>query len=160
MDWKARVALDFAINQLESKIQGDPREWIDASEEQLTNEQIVHLHVIIAGLQGLYIGVCKTIYGTNILTPALTHNGWMFWRKLPVTRKEKEAIGAAALRVGTCMQEVERFTGELASKQDSNPQDVVAVVANLYSCLRQFSIDLREVLNSSLSPGGFSGFNG
>ena len=157
MERKARLVLELAVNQLDSKTEGDPREWIEESAEQLTDEQMLYLHVILASLQGLYIGVSKTIYGTNILTPALTHNGWMFWKKLPVTSGEKEAIGATALRVGACMRDAERFIGELASKQDSEPQEVVAVVANLFSCLRQFSNDLREVLNSSHSPGGFNG---
>jgi hypothetical protein len=154
MERKARVALEFAVNQLESQTQGDPREWVDASAEQLTDEQkILYLQVIVASLHGLFSGVCKTIYGTNILTPALTHKGWAFWRKLPVTSEEKVAIGEAAFKVETCMQEVARLTGELASRQDSEPEEVVAVVANLCSCLRQFSNDLRDVLDSSHGPG-------
>lgn len=150
MDWKARTTLELAVNQLESRTQGDPKEWIDSSTAELTTEQVLRYSVILSSLQGLYKAIGETIYGTNILTPALTHKGWMFWRKLPVTENEKEAINAAGLRAATCMQEVARASAEL---QNSTPEEIVAVIANLYTCYRQFAKDLREVLNTS--PTGF-----
>jgi len=147
MEELARVILELAVSRLEFATQGDSSEWVEVSATELTAEQSVRSLAMLAALDGLTGAITKIIYGSNILTPALTHKGWMFWKKLPVTENENSALSAAMIGYGACCQELAERARAMATHEEA----FVAHIAGFYSCTRQFSDDLREVLNSSLT---------
>ena len=172
MKEEARRVLERAITQLDDTVRDDPTEWakeadkLDPSDPESIDEFVSHhaiyTHVILAGFQGMMSAVGSIIYGANAFTPALTHKGWMFWRRLPVTEDEKRALEEALLRSSSCMSSVAaHIPNDVGESGQMSPIERLeglrkswGILAQLYSCVRRYSSDLRQVLESSSNGVG------
>ena len=153
---EARQVLENIIKKLDedSKLP-DEGAWTahvqNKPDEESLKQTYIYLGIIMSAQEGTENAIGKILVGENILTPALTHKGWKFWKSLPVTQEEKKAIDDAIIRWSN--QKVARMESLQNSIESSSNNDLLNQVISMASmldiassCRKQLSDDLKKIL--------------
>ena len=169
MEEEARLVLETIVRSLDDTLPGDPSSWAKSVEElDPTDEDSLMQFPLVASItlslfQGQMEAISKTLYGTNMLTPALVRKGWMFWRKLPVTEDEKKAIEAAFFQYVACLQSLSPCIQEIRQakvgleqlppmNRVSELSKVATALDKFCSCVQRYSDDLKQILEGHVEP--------
>ena len=147
MEQRARFALEAAIRDLERGLLDDPMDLPERA-DQLSDEQIVAAKFLVNALGEVMARACKIIYGTNVLTPSLTSKGWRFWKRLPISEREKELLLTGISKFEECSRQVATVTRELERTRQFGIEKQSSVITQMQLCFRQFTEDLKLVLGS------------
>lgn len=156
---KARHILEYVIKKLDEESQppqkGSWKEQIEKQtepdDEGALKQTYIYLNVIMNGQQATDDAIGRILVGESVLTPSLINKGWQFWKQLPVTDKEKEAIESAF--IGWSNDKVSKLDS-LRATYDKLPDtdlrsqvNFMATVLDINSsCGQKLSHDLKMIL--------------
>jgi len=156
MNSEARQVLENIIKKLdEASKPPDEGSWTahvqNKTDEESLKQTYIALGILMSAQEGTENAIGKILVGDNILTPALTHKGWKFWKSLPVKQEEKKAIDDAIIRWSN--QKVARIKSLQNSIERSSNNDLLNLVISMANCLdiissceKQLSDDLKRIL--------------
>ena len=164
---KARQTLEYIIKTLDEENQPPQKgSWKDQikketkpANEKTLKQTYFNLNVIMNGQQATDDAIGRMLVGENILTPALIHKGWQFWKLLPVTNKEKEAIESAVISWSNDkvakIKSLEETFETLPDTDDTDLRNPIYFIASVldinYSCRQKFSDYLKTILAAANS---------
>ena len=166
MEPAAKVVLGVIVDQIGVAVSSEPVELEQVVENELAllvpdeDDQVdvkqIELRSMeslgtLTGLSALLEQINRTLLGTNIFTPGLCYRGWMFWKKLSLSKIECKAVSDALLKCSdTQVAGSHRVLAYLEGNDSDDPSFILAGVilerTVVESALYELGEDLRLVV--------------